>query len=138
MSWRASRCASFSVMGSLSLAITGRVVCSPQIGLDSKAPVVIVLWKDAHAVGVLSFKAGLAAMAEGLVLKVIGLANIYAGMRSPAFGVCFPLSDNVHRCNRFESSITGIRSEGVVLTRFAGESNSSEPCHCGPLCAGKG
>jgi len=59
-----------------SLAITGRVVCSPQIGLDSKSPVVIVLGKDAHAVGVFSVKAVLAAMIEGLVLKVIGLSNI--------------------------------------------------------------
>jgi len=58
------------------LAITGRIVCSPQIGLDSKSPVVIVLWKDAHAVGVFSVKAGLAAMIEGLVLKIIGLANV--------------------------------------------------------------
>ena len=59
-----------------SLAITGRIVCSPQIGLDSKTPVLIVLWKDAHAVGMFSVKALLAAMIERLALKVIGLADI--------------------------------------------------------------
>ena len=45
-----------------------RIVCSPQIGLDSKTPVLIVLWKDAHAVGMFSVKAVLAFMIEGLVL----------------------------------------------------------------------
>jgi hypothetical protein len=96
-----------------SLAITGRIVCSPQIGLDSKTLVLIVLCKNAYAVGMLSVKAVLA-MIEGLALKIIGLANIYTGMRSAAFGICLPLGDNVHRCNRFESSLTRIRGEGVV------------------------
>lgn len=59
-----------------SLAITGRIVYSSQIDLDSKTPVQIVLWKDAHAVGMFSVKAVLAVMIEGLALKVIGLANI--------------------------------------------------------------
>jgi len=58
------------------LAITGRIVCSPQIDLDSKTPVPIALWKDAHAVGMFSVKAVLAAMIERLALKVIGMANI--------------------------------------------------------------
>ncbi len=58
------------------LAIAGRIVCPSQIDLDSKTPVQIVLWKDAHAVGMFSVKAVLAAMIKGLTLKVIGLANI--------------------------------------------------------------
>ena len=59
------------------------------------------------------------------------------GIRSVAVGICLPLGDNVHSCNRFELSITGIRSKGVVLTRFAGESNPSKLCHHVILCAGK-
>ena len=87
------------------LPITRWIVYPSQIRLDSKTPVLIVLWKDAHAVGMFSVKAVLA-MIEGLALKVIGLANIYTGMRSAASGICLPLSDNEHRCNRFESSVT--------------------------------
>ena len=47
----------------------------PQIGLDSKTPILIVLWKDAHAVGMFAVEAVLAFMIKGLALKVIGLAN---------------------------------------------------------------
>ena len=59
-----------------SQAITRRIVCPSQIDLDSKTPVQIVLWKNTHAVRMFSIKAVLAAMIEGLALKVIGLANI--------------------------------------------------------------
>ena len=41
-------------------------------------------------------------------------------------GICPPPSDNIHGCERFESSITGIRSEGVVPARLAGKSNPSK------------
>ena len=40
-----------------------------------KTPILIVLWKDAHAVGMFSVEAVLAFMIKGLALKVIGLAN---------------------------------------------------------------
>jgi hypothetical protein len=78
-----------------------------------------------------SVKAVLAFMIERVTLKVIGLANIYAGMKSGAIGICPPLSDNIHCCERFESSITGIRNEVVVPARLAGESNPSKLCHRG-------
>ncbi|MGA8291920.1 MAG: hypothetical protein WB820_05345 [Rhodoplanes sp.] len=59
-----------------SLPITRWLVRPSQIDLDSKTPVQIVLWKNTHAVRMFSVKAVLAAMIEGLALKVIGLANI--------------------------------------------------------------
>ena len=58
------------------LAVTGRIVYPSQIGLDSKSPVLIVLWKDAHAVGMFSVKAVFLVKIEGFALKVIGLSNI--------------------------------------------------------------
>lgn len=57
------------------LPITRWIAYPPQIGLDSKTPILIVLWKDAHAVGMFSVEAVLAFMIKGLALKVIGLAN---------------------------------------------------------------
>jgi hypothetical protein len=59
-----------------SLPITRWLVRPSQIDLDSKTPVQIVLRKDTHAVRMFSVKAVLAAMIEGLALKVIGMANI--------------------------------------------------------------
>ena len=59
-----------------SLPITRWLVRPSQIGLNSKTAVLIVLCKNAYAVGMLSVKAVLAAMIEGLALKVIGMANI--------------------------------------------------------------
>ena len=50
------------------LPITRWIAYPPQIGLDSKTPILIVLWKDAHAVGMFSVEAVLAFMIEGLPL----------------------------------------------------------------------
>ena len=56
--WRASYC-----------RLHGWIAYPPQIGLDSKTPILIVLWKDAHAVGMFSVEAVLAFMIEGLPLE---------------------------------------------------------------------